>query len=95
MRWKFSSRALEPVQSRGVVISAAVTIRLDDATLGALDKLAQQTARPRDWLVSQAIEDYVALNAWTIGKIGTGVAAADAGDFASEQEVARVLAKFA
>ena len=74
---------------------SALTIRLDDATLGALDRLAEQTDRPRDWLIAQAIEDYVALNAWAVGKIEAGLAAADRGDFASPEEVARVRAKFA
>jgi predicted transcriptional regulator len=76
-------------------MSAAVTVRLDEATLGALDKLAEKTERPRDWLVTQAIEDYVALTEWAMNKIETGLVAAEAGDFASAQEVARNRAKFA
>ncbi len=76
-------------------MSAAVTVRLDETTLGALDQLAEKTDRPRDWLVTQAIEDYLALNAWAMAKIETGLAAADAYDFASPEEVARVRAKFA
>ncbi len=61
-------------------MSAAFTVRLDEATLGALDALAEKTERSRTWLVTKAIEDYVALNAWQIGKIEAGVAAADCGD---------------
>ena len=76
-------------------MSAAFTVRLDEATLGALDELAEKTDRSRSWLVTKAIEDYVALNAWQIGKIEAGVAAADHGDFASDQDVARVRKKFA
>lgn len=73
---------------------AAFTVRLDKATLGALDALAEKTDRSRTWLVTKAIEEYVALNAWQIGKIEAGVAAADRGDFASDQDVARVRKKF-
>ena len=76
-------------------MSAAFTVRLDEATLGALDELAEKTDRSRTWLVTKAIEDYVALNAWQIGKIEAGVAAADQGDFASGEDVARVRTKFA
>ena len=76
-------------------MSAAFTVRLDEATLGALDELAEKTDRSRTWLVTKAIEDYVTLNAWQIGKIEAGVAAADHGDFASDQDVARVRTKFA
>jgi predicted transcriptional regulator len=74
---------------------AAFTVRLEDETLGALDRLAEKTERSRSWLAAKAIEDYVALNAWQIGKIEAGIEAADRGDFADDKQVARVRAKFA
>jgi len=73
---------------------AAFTVRLDEATLGALDRLAERTERSRSWLVTKAIEDYVALNSWQIGKVEAGLAAAARGEFASDDEVARVRKKF-
>ena len=76
-------------------MSAAFAVRLDEATLGALDQLAAKTDRSRNWLVTKAIEDYVSLNAWQIGKIETGIAAADRDAFASDADVARVRRKFA
>jgi len=75
-------------------MSAAFTVRLDETTLGALDRLAEKTERSRNWLVSKAIEDYLALNAWQIDKIEAGIAAADRGDLAADDEVARVRKKF-
>lgn len=75
-------------------MSAAFTVRLDEATLGALDQLAEKTDRSRAWLITKAIEDYVALNAWQIGKIEAGIVAADDGDFAIDHDVARVRKKF-
>jgi predicted transcriptional regulator len=74
---------------------APFTVRLDESTLTALDHLAQKTDRSRNWLVSRAVEEFVALNAWQIGKIEAGLIAADRGDFASDDEVARVRKKFA
>jgi len=76
-------------------MAGAFTVRLEDETLGALDRLAEQTERSRSWLVAKAIEDYVALNAWQIGKIEAGLAAAERSDFADDKEVARVRSKFA
>ena len=73
---------------------APFTVRLDDATLNALDHLVEKTELSRNWLISRAVEDYVALNAWQIGKIEAGIKAADKGDFASESDVALILAKF-
>jgi predicted transcriptional regulator len=75
-------------------LTAAFTLRMNDATLEALDRLAEKTERSRSWLATKAIEDYVALNAWQIGKIEAGIAAADRGDFASDDDVARVVGKY-
>jgi predicted transcriptional regulator len=77
-----------------LLMAAAFTVRLDEKTLGALDELAQRTDRSRSWLVSQAVQDYVALNTWQLEKIETGLAAANRGEFASDEEVARVRRKF-
>jgi predicted transcriptional regulator len=76
-------------------LTAAFTLRLNDATLEALDQLAEKTERSRSWLATKAIEDYIALNAWQIGKIEAGIAAADRGDFAGDQDVERVVGKYA
>jgi predicted transcriptional regulator len=67
---------------------------MNDATLEALNRLAEKTERSRSWLATKAIEDYVALNAWQIGKIEAGIAASDRGDFASDDDVARVVGKY-
>ena len=75
-------------------MSDTVTVRLDDTTLQALDRLANATERSRDLLVTEAVEDYVALNTWQLSRIEAGIAAADRGEFASESEVARVREKF-
>ena len=74
---------------------APFTVRLDESTLNALDHLAKKTERSRNWLVSRAVEDFVALNAWQLDKIEAGMKAADRGAFASDEEVARVRTKFA
>ena len=71
-----------------------LTVQLDEAVLQALDRLAEKTRRPRDWRVSRAIEDYVAVNSWQVERIEQGILAADQSDFASDDEVARVRAKF-
>ncbi|MBI3419642.1 MAG: ribbon-helix-helix protein, CopG family [Proteobacteria bacterium] len=74
--------------------SAAFTVRLDKRTLQALDGLAEKTERPRNWLVTQAVQDYVALNAWQVEKIEKGLAAANKGDFASAKDIQRLKEKF-
>jgi predicted transcriptional regulator len=76
-------------------MSDTLTVQLDNVTLTALDQLAEKTERSRTSLVSQAVQDYVALNEWQLRKTEAGIEAADRGDFASDAEVARVRAKFA
>jgi predicted transcriptional regulator len=73
---------------------AAFTVRLDDATVGTLDRLAQKTGRSPDSLVAEAVQDYLALNSWQLEKIESGIAAAERSDFATVEEVSRVRAKF-
>ncbi|BDV37595.1 hypothetical protein DSM21852_08480 [Methylocystis bryophila] len=98
MRFLLEYKRTEPHQrnnNTSNLMSAAFTVRIDEAMLGALDQLAEKTERPRNWLVAKAIEDYLAVNAWQVGKIEAGITAADGGDFASDEELARVRMKFA
>ncbi len=74
-------------------MTTAFTLRIDEATLEALDRLAEKTDRSRSWLAARAIEEYIALNAWQIAKTEAGIAAADRGDFADDVDVARVIGK--
>ena len=74
---------------------APFTVRLDESTLNALDHLAEKTDRSRNWLVARAVEDFVAVNAWQLDKIEAGLAAANRGEFAPHEELARVRKKFA
>ena len=75
-------------------MTAAFTVRLDETTLGELDQLAEKTDRTRSWLVTRAVQEYVDLNAWQVAKIEEGIVAANRGDFATDEEVARVRRKF-
>lgn len=75
-------------------MTAAFTIRIEDEMLAKLDALAAGTDRSRNWLAAKAIENYVELNAWQIARIKQGIAEADRGEFASEEEVEAVFAKY-
>ena len=74
-------------------MTAAFTIRLDDETLAKLDALAAETDRSRNWLAAKAIENYIELNAWQIERIKEGIAQADRGEFATEEELDAIEAK--
>jgi predicted transcriptional regulator len=74
-------------------MTAAFTIRLDDETLAKLDALAADTDRSRNWLAARAIENYVELNSWQIARIKEGIAQADRGEFATEEELDAIEAE--
>jgi RHH-type rel operon transcriptional repressor/antitoxin RelB len=68
-------------------------LRLDSKTKKKLDKLAKATERSRSFL-AEAIREFVVLNEWQIEETKKAFAQADAGDFATDQEVAHVFKKW-
>jgi len=72
----------------------AFTVRLDDEKARKLDRLASRLDRSRSWLAAQAIEDYLAREEWQIAEIEAGIAQAERGDFASTEDLARIVAKY-
>jgi predicted transcriptional regulator len=74
--------------------STLVTLRLDPKLKKQLDRLARATNRTRSFLAAEAIREYVSLNEWQIQEIRKGIEEADRGEFASEEDIARVLNKW-
>ncbi|MDZ7923735.1 MAG: CopG family ribbon-helix-helix protein [Marinagarivorans sp.] len=71
-----------------------MTIRLEPDLKQRLDQLAEVTHRSKSFLAAEALRDYVELNEWQLQEITTALKEADEGDFASEQAVGEVLAKW-
>jgi RHH-type rel operon transcriptional repressor/antitoxin RelB len=71
-----------------------LTLRLEGGLRGKLDELAAATRRSRSFLAAEAIREYVALNSWQIEEIHKGLAEAERGEFASENEVKRLAKKW-
>jgi predicted transcriptional regulator len=75
-------------------MSATMTIRLEDDVKLRLEKLAEATRRSKSVLAAEAIRAYLDLNEWQIAETRTALAEADAGDFASDQEVDAFASKW-
>jgi len=75
--------------------SNILTLRIDSGLKKKLDKLAKSTQRSRSFLAAEAIRDYVALNEWQIEEIKKAIQQADAGDFATDEEVEEMFRKWA
>ena len=75
-------------------MSVTITIRLETELKDRLDQLAEATHRSKSFLAAQAIRGFVELNEWQIQETATALNEADAGDFADDQEVKNVFAKW-
>lgn len=75
-----------PVQS--------TSFRTDPDTLSTLDQIAKELGRSRNWVLNKAIQDFIDYQAWFKRQVEEGVRAADNGEFASDEEVAAVFARF-
>lgn len=75
-------------------MTVASTIRTDKETLDRLDGVARQMGRSRNWALNKAIEDFIDYHEWYIAKVREGVEAAEAGRFATKEEVDAVFAEF-
>ena len=68
-----------------------VTVRLEVDKIALLDQLAKADDRDRSYMIKVAIDQYLAYHRWRIEEIKKAVAEADAGDFASEEEVEQMF----
>ncbi len=71
--------------------SAVLTLRLDAKLKTKLDRLSKSLNRSRSFVAAQAIQEFVSVNEWQISEIKKGVAEADAGDFATEEEMQQTI----
>ena len=71
--------------------SSVLTLRLDAKLKKQLDRLSKSMNRSRSFVAAQAIQEFVSVNEWQINEIKKGLAEADAGDFASEEEMQQTI----
>jgi predicted transcriptional regulator len=72
----------------------AFTLRLPDDVTEKLDALASKLDRSRSYVAAQAISDFIVRESWQLAEIEAGLEEAQRGDFASDAEVAALLAKY-
>jgi predicted transcriptional regulator len=72
----------------------AFSVRADSKKVRQLDKIAKQQDRSRNYIVNQAIDQLLELQAWQIERVKEGIAAADEGRFASDAEMTRIFNKY-
>jgi predicted transcriptional regulator len=65
----------------------AFTIRTDSGIVQQLDYLAGSLDRSRNYLVNQALKEYLDAHAWQLEKIIQGIAAVDRGELIDHDDV--------
>lgn len=73
--------------------SETLTIRIDSEMRKALDAIASCQDRDRTYVVKEALRAYLEVYQWQVAHIQQGLAEADAGKFAAEADVKKVIAK--
>ena len=74
--------------------STSLSLRVRPELNAEIEALAAAMDRPKSWVCEKALEDYVALQRWQVAEIEKGLAEAEAGDFATEEEVEAAFAKW-
>lgn len=69
----------------------AFTVRAETDIVHQLDSMARALDRSRNYLVNQALREYLKTHAWQIEKISQGIAAADCGELVSHDDVMREM----
>lgn len=69
----------------------AFTIRAETDIVHKLDDLAGSLDRSRNYLVNQAIKEYLETHAWQVEKITQGIAVADRGELIAHDDVMREM----
>jgi predicted transcriptional regulator len=71
--------------------STTLSFRVDADKARRLDDLATATARPKSWLLEQALDAYLEVQAWQVAHIEQGVRELDRGEGVPHAEIATWL----
>jgi predicted transcriptional regulator len=71
-----------------------INVRVPASVYDQLEDLAKSTARTKSFVTVEALSSYLATQSWQVKEITAGIADADMGDFATDDQVNAVFAKY-
>jgi len=71
-----------------------INVRLPEALYNQIEELAKATARTKSFLTIEALTNYVQNESWQIRDVHEGIKEADAGEFATDNEVKAMFSKY-
>lgn len=75
-------------------MTTQISIRSNKNLVEQFNELAKETDRSRAYLINQAMEQYILREAWQVAEIKKALKEADAGDFATSEELAKIDVKW-
>jgi RHH-type rel operon transcriptional repressor/antitoxin RelB len=82
-----AARALPP-QTR------SINVRVPVGVFNQLDELATATSRTKSFVTVEALSSYLESQAWQVKEVQDAMAEADQSDFATDEQVNAVFAKY-
>jgi len=75
-------------------LTRTINVRVPVSVYDQLADLAKSTARTKSFVTVEALSNYLAAQSWQVKEIKAGLADADLGDFATDDQVNAVFAKY-
>jgi RHH-type rel operon transcriptional repressor/antitoxin RelB len=72
----------------------SLTLSIAEGIVAGLDRLARETGRAADQLAEEALQRYLDYEGWKVEKIRQALAQAEAGEFATDQEMAEAFDRY-
>ena len=71
-----------------------INVRVPISLFNQLDELATATARTKSFVTVEALSNYLEAQAWQVKEVQDAMAEAESGDFATDEQVNAVFAKY-
>lgn len=76
-------------------LEKSLNVRLPESTHARLTQLTRATGRTKSFLAVEALDAYIDQQNWQIAEVRAGLEEASRGEFATEQEMQAIFAKYA
>jgi predicted transcriptional regulator len=70
------------------------TVRMDDELLERVDGIAKTLNRPRSWVVTQALDRFVAYEEWFLQEVQAGLTEVQRAEIATTEELKNAFMKW-
>jgi RHH-type transcriptional regulator, rel operon repressor / antitoxin RelB len=78
-----------------LAMEKTLNLRIPSDVHEQLSELTRATGRSKSFLALEALQSYLSYQTWQLAEIQDGLAEAERGEFASDEEIARILNKYA